>query len=410
MNRGKKIMVSHSGRQYVHQLLFALSKYGFEFCFYTSFCYKREKFPFTLFRLLPAKLRQITERELRKRMFHGIDDHRINQFPYFELVREVLDKVLPARYSEYLLYFRDRMHDLWVSRKIKNDQYGLVIGYEECCYKTFKEAKKKGLTTVLDLAQIHYREISKISSAHPVFGKIYVNKKLRERINSIKQKELSLSDYIICLSTFARDSLINNGLPAEKIFIANLGFDPSKFIPKKEYSVSEKLKLVYAGTLTKRKGLDLLIDAMDELSSIAELILIGPMGDAGTLITLNTHKFTWFPYLEQEEMNKIFNSSDVFVFPSYLDSWAMVVIEAMACGLPVIISNQTGSKDAVTTENGFIVPAGNKIAFINKVKYFYENRQELSAMGKKSRNIAEKYDWDQYYTEIKNIISKIQNV
>jgi glycosyltransferase involved in cell wall biosynthesis len=327
----KKIraFVSNAGKQYTHQLLYALQKANIDYNFFTSFWYKPAAFPFTLIKWLPYRFAKAAEKQLGKRYFDKIPEGKVAQFPWFELIREFLDKIVQPKVAEYLLYYRDRIHDTWASSKVSR-KYDLVIGYEECSLKTFRKARELGITCVLDLAQIHYSEIENISRRSPAFSELYKNRKLRKKINAIKQEELLLADYIICLSGFAKDTLLKNGYLAERIFTVSLGFDPLKFLPKKEYIHGEKLKIVYAGTITKRKGIDMLLRLKEELKNEVHLTFIGPMADGQDLFEQHAGNFTWHSYLSQEEMNRIFNEQDVFVFPSYLDSWAMGVIER--CG------------------------------------------------------------------------------
>ncbi len=402
-----KIIVTHSGRQYVHQVLTALVKYGFSFKFFTSFWYKPAHYLFNIIKLVPGRIRIKIEKQLKKRYFENIPAENIFQYPYFEIIREMGDIFLSSKYSEYLLFYRDRIHDRWVAKKITR-KADILIGYEECSMHTFAKAKTLGIKTVLDLAQIHYNEIKEISEEFPVVGQIYENKNLRKKIDGIKQKELELSDYIICLSSFAKQSLIKNGIPEKKIFIVNLGFDPFKFTPKINYSQSGKLKLVFAGTLTKRKGIDVILKVLPEIEDFAEITLIGPVSDAKELLENSKAPVRHFAYLEQEKMNEVFMESDIFIFPSYLDSWAMVVIEAMACGLPVIITENTGAKDAVE-RNGFIIQPGNANQLIEKITYFKNNRLEIERMGRISRKAAEAYTWENYHKSIHSIVEKISN-
>ena len=77
-------------------------------------------------------------------------------------------------------------------------------------------------------------------------------------------------------------------------------------------------------------------------------------------------------------MNKVFNESDVFVFPSYLDSWAMVVVEAMACGLPVLVSENTGAKDVVHESCGEILSVGNYHQLKEKIEYIINDKQYIA--------------------------------
>jgi glycosyltransferase involved in cell wall biosynthesis len=405
---GNKILVSNPGKQYVHQLLFALERNNFNYRFFTSFWYKPGKFPFNFISFLPKKAAEKLKREFRKRYYEKLNDKFISQLPYWEIIREISDKLFGQKYAETMQFYRDRLHDRWVAWRL-NNSYSTMIGYEESCVQSFRKAKEKGIITVLDLSQVHYRTIDSISQKYPVFNQMYSNKKLRDKINKIKQEELELADYVICLSDFAKGTLVDQGFNAQKIFTAYLGFDPYKFQPKKNYSLTGKLKIVFAGTLTRRKGLDLLLEASLQLSEKVDLTLIGPMADAGDLLNSYQGKYEWQPYVDQEELNILLNQSDLFVFPSYLDSWAMVVIEAMACGLPVIVSENTGAKEAVVNNSGFIIPAGNTDILKEKINYFYTNRSELKTMGENARTASLAYTWENYYETMNNIILKIQN-
>jgi len=409
MNK-KKIFVSHSGRQHVHQLLYGLQQHDFSYHFFTSFWYKPSQFPFTLLSLLPTNLREKIIKQFKKRSFDKLDSANITIFPWFEFVREIADKIFSYSISEYFLFWRDRIHDTWAASKLSSN-YSVVVGYEECCLRTFRKAKKLGHTTVLDLAQIHYKEIEAISLQFPVFSEIYTNKNLRTRINNIKAEELDLADYIICLSTFAKDSLLKHGIPPSKIQVVNLGFDPEKFIPKNNYNIDsqKKLKLVFAGTLTKRKGLDQLFRLLDDFPIEIELCIIGAIADAGEMFNEYKSRIQWYPYLEQQEMNKVFNDSDVFIFPSYLDSWAMVVVEAMACGLPVLVSENTGAKDAVHESCGEILPVGNYKELKEKIAYIILHKEYITKKGQASVVQVMQYKWQNYYLQIASFFEKLSN-
>jgi glycosyltransferase involved in cell wall biosynthesis len=187
--------------------------------------------------------------------------------------------------------------------------------------------------------------------------------------------------------------------------VANLGFDPLSFSSKASYSKSGKLKVIFAGTLTGRKGIDLLLKASKELEEIMELTLVGPMADSEEILNQYKGYYTWHPFADHTTLNKLFSQSDLFAFPSYLDSWAMVVTEAMACGLPVIISENTGAKESVK-DGGFIIPVGDLEALKNKILDFYDDRNSLEVLGKKAREASLKYTWNAYYDKVKSIMDR----
>ena len=407
--QSKKILITHPGKQYVHHLLKALEVYNINYVFYTSFLYNPKKFPFTLIALLPKFIRTKVEKELKKRAFSELDNSKIFQYPWFEILREIGDKFLSENTKDELLYKRNIIHDKWVAKKLKHINPYMVIGYEESSYYTFKKARELGITTVLDLAQIHYKEIENISNTFPFFKKAFANTSLRKKINFIKENELKNTDYIICLSSFAEESLLKNGFDKNRIFIANLGADTSKFIPKKEYNNESTLKLIFVGTLFRRKGVDILLEAVKQLHKNIHLYLIGPMGDSESDLKKYEGEFTRVSFVHHEELNNYLNKADVFVLPSYLDSWGMVVTEAMACGLPVIVTNNTGAKDAVNKNCGIIIPTGDINALKDSIMFFYQNREKLEQMGRQAAIEALKFGWEHYHAQIQVILNKISN-
>ncbi len=72
----------------------------------------------------------------------------------------------------------------------------------------------------------------------------------------------------------------------------------------------------------------------------------------------------------------------------------------MACGTPAIITEHTGAKDAVEQGGGFVIPAGNADALVEKIMYFYNKRSEITKLGIAARTIAEQYSWDHYHQQV----------
>jgi glycosyltransferase involved in cell wall biosynthesis len=92
---------------------------------------------------------------------------------------------------------------------------------------------------------------------------------------------------------------------------------------------------------------------------------------------------------------------DVLVLPSRFDSFGLVVAEAMACGLPVIVTENVGAKQMVTHEvNGLIVPVADATALAGAMKWFISNRSLLPQMSCEARAAAESYDWHYYHRRV----------
>ena len=121
-------------------------------------------------------------------------------------------------------------------------------------------------------------------------------------------------------------------------------------------------------------------------------------------------KSTVEPYLSRPDIRHIgfvpdpaeaYNSATVFVFPSVDEGSAKVTYEAMACGLPVIATANSGSL-ATDGEDGFIIPIRSVEAIMEKLLYFYENREIAKEMGMNARSHIEPYTWDTYEKKLIN--------
>ena len=202
--------------------------------------------------------------------------------------------------------------------------------------------------------------------------------------------------------------MIKNGIDKNKIYVNEVGFDVGNFKPKETYNKSDGLKILFTGTMTRRKGIHLIIEAFSQLNlANCTLTLIGPMADAEDLINIPNPPFTYIPFLGHDELKKYYQEADIFVFPSYLDSFAMVVLEAMACGTPVIISENTGSKCAVEQGGGFVIAIDDIEAIKEKILFFYKDKSQLEIFGQKAAQIAKGYTWEKYYEKVQNSIRDI---
>lgn len=403
-----RVLVSHPGRQHGHQLVHALQEGGYLAKFITSIWYKPDHFPFNLINILPSELRNRTEKELRKRYYENIDGNLVKQFPFFEIPREALERLLKGYKSDLGIYLENQIHDWYAAGQIDRLKPNIVVGYESSALRTFKRAKSLNIVTVLDLAQVHYKFIGKIRRRYLEYDRTF-DSKVSDKEDRVKEKELKCADYIITLSNLVRESLVNYGISENKIYLATLGFDPDKFKLKETYRKVGAFKLLYVGAITSRKGIRLLLEAYRELNlKNSEVVIIGGKSNDSGFLKKYDGMFKYIPYLSHEQLVSYYQDADVFVFPSYLDSWGMVVIEAMGCGTPVIVSENTGTKEVVANGiNGFIIPVEDVSALKEKILFFYNNRDKLEYFGKNARKQAKNYTWGNYGKSVREIIEEI---
>lgn len=384
-----RIIVSHDGRQHVNHLLRALVQKHWLARFYAGFAANIHG---PLFQWWPR-----LHRQLRKRSFAGVPVGLIRSFGLSLLLSKVLNGEYRTIRVAYYLF------DRWVANSLRYEKFDVLIGYENSNFHSFEMAKRLGKVTVLDLAHIHHEQSRLIREQYTPEK---INRSEIAYINQRKQAALNLSDYVLTLSSFATKSLAQYGVAPDRIYELNLGVDTTFFYPVQR--PGGPFRILYVGAVRHAKGIGVLLKAYERLGlSNTELTVVGPVGDGKDLLAQCTRTIRHVPFLHHDELVAYYQQADVFVFPSYLDSWGQVVLEAMACGTPVIVTENTGAKDAVAQGGGFVIPAGDELALSEKISYFYRNRGAVEQMGHEARRVAEQYTWANYHRQITDALTDI---
>ena len=153
------------------------------------------------------------------------------------------------------------------------------------------------------------------------------------------------------------------------------------------------LRVLFVGSMGQRKGLGDLFEAVNQLKDIpVELVVLGSLLAPMQFYNSQLAHFTYEPGRSHEEVLKLMRTCDVFCLPSIVEGRALVMQEAMSQGLPIIITPNTGGEDLVIEgETGFLVPIRSPNAIAEKIKWFVENRDQITVMGEKSVKHAQNY-------------------
>ncbi|MBU3200971.1 glycosyltransferase family 4 protein [Clostridium estertheticum] len=197
---------------------------------------------------------------------------------------------------------------------------------------------------------------------------------------------------LIASSTATKMAQLKYGAKEERIFISLLTVDINKYLIERDYNRSNKTpKLLYVGSLIKRKGLDLLFDA---ISLVNYEFVLNVVGEGEEIHNLEDQvqnlgireKIKFLGYLQQNELKKLYAESDIFVLPTREDCFGLVILEAMCAGLPIICSKYAdGVLDLICEgENGFIIEPYNNKQLANTIQNLLNNPEKIKAMGKSS--------------------------
>lgn len=210
-----------------------------------------------------------------------------------------------------------------------------------------------------------------------------------------ESSHLNKFDYVIAISDFVKRSYIANGYPEDRIFTAELDIDIERFSPRpRPLPSNSPFRVVYTAYTKVPKGLHYLLDAWESLKlSDAELVIVGGFSDMPDSLKewymgriRNNSSIKWIGNADKPE--EYYREASVFAFPSITEGFPKVVIEAMACGLPVI-TTENAQGIVSDGKTGFVVPIRDSVALADKIKYLYDNREVAEQMGVEARRAVE---------------------
>jgi len=173
------------------------------------------------------------------------------------------------------------------------------------------------------------------------------------------KREMERADVVLCPSLFVRDTMVQNGIPAEKCFVNPFGVDTRQFKPRTQ--VPTKPKYISVGTICLRKGFQYLFQAFALVKKEipeAELLVVGDYKiDFRMQRSQWEGSFTHIPFATHQVLSELLATCSAFVFPSVEEGLARVISEAMASGLPIIASYESGATTLIRDGvEGIIVP------------------------------------------------------
>lgn len=283
--------------------------------------------------------------------------------------------------------------DAYAARLIQRWRPTMVVAYENAALRIFQRARQSGVVTVLDAASFHHAWQDR-------FYEPAESPRAHRRIVARKEAELALADHVLTVSEYARESYLDAGAPAERVHAVPVGAAIEKFtIAQAGAGAGDRAtRFVFVGHIDERKGVDILGAAAQRLAADGKQFELSVIGKQNSELRIDdvpgVKRLGW---MAQDRLAEELRRYDALVLPSRHDSFGMVVAEAMASGLPAIVSDHVGAKEMVTPgKNGFIVPTGDAAALAAAMAWMVDHRDALPAMRLAARATAERYRWEAY--------------
>ena len=356
-----------------------------------------------LLKRLPIYIARPIIKELERRTWIAPQGAVIKTYPAREALRIALVK---TKLSNQLGLGKQGPVD-WVYTSLDQqvaqhhlDGIDAIYAYEDGAASTFADAKARDILCLYDLPIAFYKtaQAIQIEEAKRFPAYTLALQATHEPAWKLERKaaEVKLADHIFVASSFTKQSLQSIGIPDHTITVIPYGSPINYFNPKPK--ADETFRVLFVGRVGPRKGVHYLLQAWQQLNlTNAELLLVGVNEFPKNSIALQGANHRHIPSVPHYSLNQYYSNASVFVFPSLVEGFGLVLLEAMACGVPIITTPNTAGPDIITDGvEGFIIPIRDSDALKAKLEWCYRNPQVLANMGKAARKKAEELTWERY--------------
>jgi starch synthase len=342
------------------------------------------------------------EERFQNRNFESIPDTQERSHALWEGVSRFGQKLKPAGPTAKINWYDVLFcgHDLQVSRELERD-LDAVYAYEDGAKWTFTAARRRDALNVYELPLGYYRgverELTRAGYERPAAtasnGEHEPLWKQRR-----KNAELELADLIVVPCEWALKSLqLSKALGQKRTLKIPYGTPADETMARKSRPTGP-FTVLFAGQVGLRKGAPHLLEAWKRLKlKDARLWLAGGMKLGRDYLVEVATDFEYLGSLPRVRLLELMRQVDLFVFPSLAEGFGLVIGEAMAAGVPVLTTLNTGGPELISDgSEGWCVPAHDVESLVERIQWAAQHRDELFEMGMRARLRAERWTWADY--------------
>jgi starch synthase len=299
--------------------------------------------------------------------------------PLFGLFIMGTRKVLPGYAAEWLRAASHPLFDRWVGLDVKpGDHVISSYGYANRC---FKKARSGGGKTFIDAGNSHpenfwnvvQEEHRRWKISRPPYPPVW-NRQGRRMVED--------ADYILSPASYVSDSFLKRGFTPEQIIHLPYPIDLSVFQSRTALEIpASPIRVVCTGSVSLRKGMPYLLEAIRLVRKERDAVLVlTDQVESSMKKILPLYQdvpIEWTDSLPHAQLARHLKGCHVFALLSLEDGFARTVTEALACGLPAVVSENTGAKDCIRPGvNGEIVPIRDPQAASAAIIACHERQQK----------------------------------
>ncbi|MEZ0539259.1 glycosyltransferase family 4 protein [Fibrella arboris] len=389
------IIVSCSGKFHAFNLAEQLAEHGQLSGFYTRYAWQRNT--------------------LMRRFVSRVDKEQIP----LECIHTHIPLAVAARLNLSSEYTNSHMFDKWVAGRLQQQahSYKVFIGWSGMSLHSLRQAKRDGKLAIVERGSSHICFQDRL--LRDEYARFGLSFSIDSRVVSKECQEYEEADFISIPSQFVKRTFLQYGVAEHKLLVNPYGTSQhfSMAGETAQRNAAEQFTIVYVGSLTIRKGLIYLFEALHKLpipESNYQVWFIGYVADElkETIQRYQRPNWTFWGHVNHYELPAILARADVGVQPSLEEGLSMVIPQLLAAGVPVVATDHTGGEDLIEDGmTGYIVPIRDVDQLASRLHQLYADPGHLNAM--KANTIArqENRSWaaygEQYLLTLKNCLSRV---
>jgi glycosyltransferase involved in cell wall biosynthesis len=296
--------------------------------------------------------------------------------------------------------------DKKVSNKLGSLTSEVLHSYEDGSSLSFAQAKQQGMQCSYELPIAHWATVRRLlaeeAERYPEWEPTLESTREPEEKLFRKEEELRLADRITCPSKFVMDSIPSEIRQKTPCQISPFGSPPCEQVDCELPKKNDTLKLLFVGSMSQRKGLADLFEALKRLKG--EPVSLSILGQPSMPMEFYRKQFPEFHYsppCANSKVREIMKEHDALVLPSIVEGRALVQQEALSCGLPILVTPNTGGEDLVEEGlTGHIVPIRSPEKIAEAISSMMANSKNRNETQKLCQKKAREYTWANYAQNI----------
>jgi len=331
----------------------------------------------------------------------NVPEDRVVVHPVMEVARQVGARARVQDRIPHFTYATFDAHDRAVARRLRPAD--VVVAWYHVGLRTLRRAREQGAKSVIERGSTHMRfQQELLDEEHARWGQARVPPRDPWMVERA-EREYEEADAIAVPSHWVKRSFLALGVPEEKLIHVPYGVDTEEFRPGEGKREDTTFRAVFAGALTLQKGVPYLLAAAEQ-AGVKVWLFGGVHPELEPFMARYEGGGTYrhFGHVPQRTLRDHYVQCDVFVMPSVQEGLSMVIPQALACGLPVICTTNTGGEDVVRHgETGFIVPPRRPDLIAERMVQLRDDPDLLRRMKEAARrSIVGHRGWGEYARDL----------